>query len=70
MDTKQTDNGAESVACHHLQHQVHALADNTLQGPMRWYMQLHCSYCNRCGTALKTLRETPEAETMPDAKRL
>lgn len=62
MDTKKTDNGAEVQACHHLQHQVHALADNTLKGPLRWYTQLHCSYCNQCGTALKTLREPLEIE--------
>jgi hypothetical protein len=60
MEKKDTEAGGEVQACHHMQHQVHALADDTLKGPMRWYTRLHCSYCSQCGAALQTLRDAHE----------
>jgi hypothetical protein len=60
MDTRNTDTETAGQACHHMQHHVHALADDTLKGPMRWYTRLHCSYCSQCGTALQTLRAENE----------
>ena len=66
MDTSSTEakTTAAGQACHHMQHHVHALADDTLKGPMRWYTRLHCSYCTQCGTALQTLRA--EANSAPE----
>ncbi len=54
---------SEIAACHHMKAHVHALADGTLQGPARWYTQLHCSYCNKCGEALEARRNALKAET-------
>jgi hypothetical protein len=70
MPVKKTDDDAEIQACHHLRHQVEALAGNSLTGPMKWYTALHCSYCNQCGTALRTLRNARESEPEPDVTPL
>jgi hypothetical protein len=61
MEKKDTDAGSEIQACHHMHLQVHALADDTLKGPMRWYTRLHCSHCSQCAAALQTLREAQDA---------
>lgn len=65
MDEKKRD-GAEVPACHHMQRHVHALADNTLKGPLHWYTRLHCSYCGRCGSALQTYRDARESHPVAE----
>ncbi len=62
MDKKSTADAPEvRAACHHMKHNVQALAEGALKGPLRWYTQMHCSYCNQCGTSLQTLRTAEEA---------
>ncbi|MCW3100175.1 MAG: hypothetical protein JWL77_5793 [Chthonomonadaceae bacterium] len=56
-----TNDAPEVQACYHMRHHVQALADDTIKGPMRWYTQVHCSYCKQCGAALQTRREAHEA---------
>jgi hypothetical protein len=67
MDNQSADECGEAPACHHMQQHVHALADDTLKGPLRWYTQMHCSYCKRCGGALRTLRDAGMSAPNPDA---
>ncbi len=67
MDRKSTDGAPEVRACRHIQKHVHALADDTLQGPMRWYTRLHCSCCGQCGTTLRSLQAAKQSSAVPDA---
>jgi hypothetical protein len=42
--------------CRHYRRWVHALAEDTLTGPARWYIRWHIGYCNQCRAAWKALR--------------
>ncbi len=46
--------------CRHMARWVDSLADDSLHGLARWYVQLHINSCRQCHSTLLTIRNARE----------